>query len=199
MKVLIACECSGVVRDAFIARGHDAVSCDLEPSERPGPHIQGNVLPLLHDRWDMILAFPPCTDLSNVGARDWPQKQADGRQFGGMAFFMACYTANAPRIAVENPAGWMNTAWRKPDQIVNPFQFGHPVRKQTCLWLNNLPRLIPTDVVEPTGYHVSGQRREQRKYIPQDVAGNGVRSSRERARTFQGIADAMADQWGGPE
>ena len=121
MKILIACEYSGSVRDAFIARGHEAISCDLLPTEVPGPHYQGSVLDMLDDRWDMMIAFPPCTHLATSGARWFKEKREDGRQQQGIDFFMALATANIEKIAIENPIGIMSTQWRKPDQIIQPY------------------------------------------------------------------------------
>jgi len=181
MKVLVACEFSGVVRDAFIARGHDAISCDLRPSETPGPHIQGDVLPLLQEAWDLIVAFPPCQDLSRASGGSWAKKRASGAQQRSQEFFMAIANAPVERIAIENPPGIMTKAWRKPDQMINPCQFGDTWMKDTCLWLKGLPRLMPTFIVFPTsGYWVQA-----------------TRSPKNRARTFPGVARAMAYQWGG--
>lgn len=183
MKVLVACEFSGIVRDAFIARGHDAVSCDLLPSEKPGLHIRGDVLRFLDHNWDLMIAFPPCTHLAVSGARWFPEKRADGRQEEAIRFFMALVKSETPRIAIENPIGIMSNVYRKPDQIIQPWQFGHGETKATCLWLKNLPPLKPTNIVEgrvPRVHHESpGPEREKN-----------------RSRTYRGIADAMADQWG---
>jgi len=182
MRVLIACEYSGVVRDAFIARGHTAISCDLLPTEVPGRHYHGDVRNILHYPWDLIIAHPPCDHLAVSGARWFAEKRADGRQQEGVDFFMLFANSPAPRVAIENPIGIMSTLWRKPDQIIQPWQFGHGETKATCLWLKGLPKLQPTDIVEG---------REQRvwKMSP------GPNRWKERSRTFQGIADAMADQW----
>lgn len=186
MKVLVACEFSGRVRDAFIERGHDAVSCDLLPSETPGPHYQGHVEMLLFEpeQWDMMIAFPPCTYLSKAGARWWPGKQAE--QAEALDFVRLLMNAPIPYIAIENPVGRISTAIRKPDQIIEPYQFGDPWRKGTCLWLKNLPPLEPTRVVEPTGYWVGGDRVKHGEH----------RDPRRRSLTFTGIAEAMASQWG---
>jgi len=187
MSVLVACERSGRVRDALRRRGHRAVSCDIEPSDAPGPHIEADAREALAARpWDMVIAFPPCDHLSKAGARWWPEKQADGRQTEAVALFMALINAPAPRVAVENPAGYMCTHYRPPDQRIEPWQFGEPWKKQTCLWLRGLPALVPTNIVEPTGYWVGG---DARKY-------GAHRDPRKRSLTFQGIADAMAEQWG---
>lgn len=192
MKVLVACEFSGRIRDAFIKRGHDAWSCDLLPTEQPGPHIQGDVLDTLwtskDDEWGLMVAFPPCTHLCSSGARWFAAKRVDGRQQQGVDFFMALINAKINRIAVENPIGIMSTFYRKPDQIIQPWQFGHGETKATCLWLKNLPKLKPANIVA---------NREQR--IHKLSALNGQGSSRyrikDRSRTFQGIANAMATQW----
>jgi|WetSurMetagenome_2_1015567.scaffolds.fasta_scaffold63145_4 hypothetical protein len=152
MKILVACEFSGIVRDAFIARGHDAVSCDLLPSERPGPHIQGDVLAILGDGWDLMIAHPPCTHLASSGARHFPAKRADGRQQAGIDFFMAIVNAPIPKIAVENPVGIMSSVYRKPAQIIQPWQFGENASKKTCLWLKGLPLLQGTRIIPPKGW-----------------------------------------------
>ena len=167
MRVLIACEESQEVWKAFRARGHEAYSCDIQECSGGHPewHIQGDVLPLLNgvhvpfstqdgglhyleSEWDLIIAHPPCTDLAVSGARWFPEKQKDLRQQKAVVFFMQMALAQCPRVAVENPIGIMSTCYRKPDQIIQPWQFGHPIRKATCLWLTGLPRLIPTDIVE---------------------------------------------------
>ncbi len=183
-RVLVACEFSGIVRDAFIAAGHDAVSCDLLPSERPGPHIQGDVFDAIHHfgRIDLLLAFPPCTHLAVSGARWWPDKQKE--QAEALWFvWRLMQTPSADRIAIENPIGRISTAIRKPDQIINPWEYGHGEVKATCLWLDNLPKLVPTDIVEgrtPRVHHASP----------------GPDRWKERSRTLPGIAAAMAEQWG---
>lgn len=184
MKVLVACEFSGIVRDAFIARGHDACSCDLLPTERPGPHIQGSVfdVKIVNAGWDLMIAHPDCTFLTVSGARwmseEWRQE----------ALLMALHTVKAlwkfpvERIAIENPIGRLSSLWRGPDQYIQPWQFGHGERKATGLWLKNLPPLYPTNEVEG---------REQRvwKETP------SPERKKNRSRTYQGIAEAMASQW----
>lgn len=182
MKILIACEFSGVVRDAFIARGHDAMSCDLLPTERPGPHYMGDVFKIINDGWDMMIAFPPCTHLCSSGARHFAQKRADGRQQQGVDFFMAFTRTSIPKVAIENPVGIMSTIYRKPDQIIQPWMFGHGETKATCLWLHGLPALTPTNIVE-------GREPRIHRMAP------GPNRSNERSRTYLGIADAMATQW----
>jgi site-specific DNA-cytosine methylase len=193
MKILIACEYSGAVRDAFIAMGHEAVSCDLLPTEIPGPHHQGSVLDILGDRWDMMIAFPPCTHLATSGARWFKEKREDGRQQQGIDFFMALATANIEKIAIENPIGIMSTQWRKPDQIIQPYEHGHEATKTTCLWLKGLPLLTPTHVVGKGERHVTKSGRSLPSWynLPPSKDRWKVRS-----KTFQGIADAMANQWG---
>ena len=183
MKILIACEYSGTVRDAFIARGHDAMSCDLLPTDKPGPHYQGDVFDIIDDGWDMMIAHPPCTHLAVSGARYFAEKRADGRQQAAIDFFMRLTSADIPKIAVENPICIMSSIWRKPDQIIQPWQFGHGETKATCLWLKDLPLLVPTDIVEG---------REARIHnLPPSPDRWKLRS-----KTYDGIAKAMAEQWG---
>lgn len=188
MRVLVACEYSAIVRDAFRAKGHEAWSCDPSPTEGdPGWHLQVPIESgVLDENWDLMIAFPPCTDLATSGARWWPQKQADGSQQKSASFFLMLAESDIPLIAIENPTGWMNSNWRKPDQIIHPYQFGHPWMKRTCLWLKGLPPLIPTEIVEPSGYWVGGDSGKYGKN----------RDPKERSRTFKGIAQAMANQWG---
>jgi len=182
MKVLVACEYSGAVRDAFIARGHDAMSCDLLPTDAPGPHYQGDVRDLLDYPFDLMVAHPPCTHLSVSGARHFEAKRQDGRQQAAIAFFMLLAKADIPRIAIENPICIMSSVWRKPDQVIQPWQFGHGEIKATALWLKCLPRLQPTNIVEG---------REARIYrMPPSADRWKLRSA-----TYPGIAKAMADQW----
>lgn len=183
MKVLVACEYSGKVRDAFTARGHDAMSCDILPTEKPGAHYQGDVLDVLYQDWDLVIAFPPCTDLASSGARWFAQKKSDGRQAVSIDFFMKFANCGAPKIAIENPIGIMSNMWRKPDQIIQPWQFGHGETKATCLWLKGLPKLIPTNVVDG---------RENRIWRMSPSADR----AKKRSETYDGIASAMAEQWG---
>lgn len=204
MRVLIACEFSGVVRDAFASRGHDAFSVDILPSESVGGiHYRADLFDFLQGferRIDLIIAFPPCTHLSSSGAVYWPEKQKDGRQKEGFDFFMKISNLEVPKISIENPVGIVSTLWRKPDQIINPFQFGEPYRKKTCLWLKGLPLLVPTKIIEPLGSWCSGGqyggRRKDgtRKITPSQL--RTYRDAKNRSRTFKGIADAMAEQWG---
>jgi hypothetical protein len=194
MKVLVACEFSGIVREAFRAKGHDAFSCDLLPSEIPGNHIQDDVLKHLNEGWDLMIAHPPCTHLAVSGAAWFKEKQADGRQQESIGFFMKLVNAPIYKIAIENPVCIMSTQYRKPDQIINPFQFGHPEPKKTCLWLKNLPLLKPTKVVTPEW--IIG-KRDGKKYSR--IHYRTVKTPNrwmERSRTFKGIAEAMAEQWG---
>lgn len=182
MKVLVACEYSGTVRDAFRERGHDAWSCDLLPTDVPGPHYQGDVLEILALGWDLMIAHPPCTHLAVSGARHFAAKRADGRQQQAIDFFMALANAPIKRKAIENPVCIMSTHWRKPDQIIQPWMFGHGETKATCLWLENLPALNPTNIVEG---------REARIHrLPPTADRWKIRST-----TYRGIAAAMADQW----
>lgn len=186
MKILVACEESQAVTIELRRIGHEAYSCDIEPCSGGHPewHLQVDALELLKMKWDMILAFPPCTHLAVSGARYFEQKRKDGRQQAAIDFFMRFANSDCPRIAIENPVGIMSTVWKKPDQIIQPWQFGHGETKKTCLWLKGLPPLIPTEIVEG---------REQRiwKMPPsEDRAKN-------RAKTFPGIASAMAEQWAG--
>ena len=184
MNVLVACEFSGIVRDAFSALGHDAMSCDLLPVEQPGPHYQGSVLDLLGenvDFWDLMIAHPPCTHLAVSGARWFKTKQKE--QAEALEFVRQLLDAPIPRIAIENPISVISTRIRKPDQIIQPWQFGHGEVKATCLWLKNLPLLVPTNIVEG---------REPRVHH----ASPGPDRWKERSRTLPGIAKAMAEQWG---
>ncbi len=185
MRVLIACEFSGIVRDAFAARGHDAWSCDLLPSERWGKHIEKDIF-TPDGQWalaefDLMIAHPPCTHLAVSGARWFETKQAEQRK--AIWFFMALINAPVDKIAVENPISIMSTHYRKPDQIIQPWQFGHGETKATCLWLKGLPLLKPTQIVDG---------RTPRVHF----ASPGPNRWKERSRTMQGVADAMASQWG---
>lgn len=183
IRVLVACEYSGTVRDAFTRAGFFAMSCDLLPTESPGLHYQGDVTDILNQDWDLMIAHPPCTHLAVSGARHFAAKRADGRQQAAIDFFMLLANAPVPRIAVENPVCIMSSVWRKPDQVIQPWQFGHGETKATCLWLKGLPKLTPTDVVEG---------REARIHrMPPSADRWKLRST-----TYRGIADAMAQQWG---
>lgn len=183
MKVLVACEYSGRVRDAFRAMGHEAVSCDLLPTEVEGPHYQGDVKDIINDGWDLMVAHPPCTDLAVSGARHFAAKIADGRQAAALDFVRFLMEAPIPRICIENPISVISSKIRKPDQIIQPWQYGHGETKATCLWLTNLPPLTPTNIVD-------GREARIHKMPP------GPNRWKERSRTFEGIAAAMAEQWG---
>lgn len=189
MRVLAACEFSGIVRDAFIARGHRVWSCDLLPTERPIPldqsngngHWVGDVLKMIGDHeWDLMIAFPPCTHLAVSGARWFREKQAE--QAEAIRFFMALANAKVKQIAIENPVGIMSTHYRKPDQIVQPWMFGHGEVKATCLWLKNLPLLKPTNIVEGRKPRVHHEPPSPERW-------------KNRSRTYAGLAAAFADQW----
>lgn len=198
MKILIACEFSGVVREAFRKKGHDAWSCDLLPSEIYGKHYQGDIFDVICNGWDMMIAHPPCTHLSASGARHWKQKQEDGRQQEGIDFFMKLSRVDIKRKCIENPIGIMSKVYRKPDQYIQPFEYGHAETKRTCLWLTGVPLLKPTNIVEPK-YHLNTDGTEYRDSgnsrcsVTHFKTGSG--KGKERSITFQGWADAMADQW----
>jgi len=191
MKILIACEYSGRVRDAFIKQGHDAISCDLLPSETAGPHYQGDVRDLLTERFDMMIAHPPCTDLAVSGAAWFAKKRADGSQQKSIEFFMMLVNAKIPRICIENPIGIMSTVYRKPSQIIQPWMFGHPESKATCLWIKGMPLLRETNNVYDEMMQLPKNKRMRLHYLPPSKHRWKIRSE-----TFQGIADAMASQWG---
>ena len=195
MRLLVACEFSGVVRDAFIARGHDAVSCDLLPSDSPGPHYQGDVRDILGDGWDMMIAHPPCTHLAVSGARWFKGKQAE--QAEALAFVQMLMDADIPRIALENPVSIISSRIRKPDQIIQPWMFGDDASKATCLWLVGLPPLTPSGpIVEPR--IVNGKPRwGNQTGSGQNRLGPSTDRWKLRSATYQGIAQAMAEQWGG--
>lgn len=182
-KILVACEYSGIVRDAFVAADHDATSCDLLPTERVGKHYQGDVFDIINDGWDLMIAHPPCTHLAVSGARHFAEKRADGRQQAALDFVQRLLDADIPRIALENPISIISSKIRKPDQIIQPWMFGHGETKATCLWLKNLPLLVPTDVVR-------GREARVHRMPP------GPDRWKDRSRTFQGIAAAFAAQWG---
>lgn len=221
MNVLVACEESQEVCKAFRARGHRAFSCDIQECSAGHPewHILGDCIPILNGNvdfttqdgklhhisghWDLIIAHPPCTDLAVSGARHFAKKREDGRQQKSIDFFMVFTNVNCDRVAIENPISIMSTVWRKPDQIIQPFQYGHPVRKSTCLWLKGLDKLSPTNIVDFEKIHSAGRsggysgnswycKDENGKIIPW----NDPRTARIRSKTFSGIADAMAEQWG---
>jgi len=184
MKILVACEESQAVTIAFRNKGHEAYSCDIQDcSGHPEWHLKGDVLNYLYQQWDMIIAFPPCTDLCVSGARWFKEKHASGQQQKSIDFFLKFVNLSCYRIAIENPIGIMSRLYRKPDQIIQPWQFGHGETKSTCLWLKGLPLLKPTDIVD-------GRESRIHKMAP------GPERSVLRSKTFPGIANAMADQWG---
>lgn len=181
MRVLVACEYSGTVRDAFIAKGHYAISCDLLPSDVPGPHHQGDVLKILNQGWDLMIAHPPCTHLAVSGSRWFKFKQKE--QVEALEFVQKLLDAPIDKIALENPISVISSKIKKPDQIIQPWQFGHGETKATCLWLKNLPKLIPTNIVP-------GREARVHKMPPSKDRW------KLRSKTYKGIADAMAEQWG---
>lgn len=181
MRVLVACEYSGTVRDAFIAKGHDAMSCDLLPTDKPGPHYHGDVFDVINDGWDLMIAHPPCTHLAVSGARWFKDKVTE--QAEALYFVQRLMNADIDRICIENPVSIISSRIRKPDQTIQPWQFGHGETKRTCLWLKGLPKLVPTDIV--------GGRDQRIWKLPPSPDRWKIRST-----TFQGIADAMANQWG---
>lgn len=185
MKVLIGCEESGVVRDAFIAAGHDAMSCDLLPTRSPGPHYCGDIFDVIDYPWDMAILHPPCTHTSVSGAKHFATKRMDGRQQTAVAFFLALWrrSEHIPRVAIEQPVSIISSLFRKPDQIIQPWQFGHGETKATCLWLRGLPPLAPTCIVD-------GREPRIHRMPP------GPNRARDRSTTYAGIASAMATQWG---
>ena len=195
-RVLVACEFSGIVRDAFIAAGHEAMSCDLVPTEQAGPHYQGDVRDILEDGWDLMVAHPPCTYLSRAGARWWSQPGRAEKAEAAASFIQELWAAPIPRVAIENPIGMLNRLWRYPDQTIEPYEFGEPYRKRTCLWLRGLPILLATGhVANPTYWIDSYPGRRTAGFDYRSTRGK-ARSSKDRSRTFPGIAAAMAEQWG---
>lgn len=202
MKILIACEFSGTVRDAFAKRGHDAWSCDLEPTDLPGQHYQGSVLDILNDGWDMMIAHPPCTYLTVTGNKwfkdeykdRFPTRQQDRKD--AIEFFMALANANINKIAIENPIGIMSSTWRKPNQIIQPWHYGHEATKSTCLWLKNLPLLQPTNIVSKGEFVTFKSGKRMTKWYAEAASLSPKERAKVRNKTFQGIADAMAEQWG---
>ena len=191
MKVLVACEYSGTVRDAFIAAGHDAMSCDLLPTDAPGPHWCGDVREVLSMGWDLMIAHPPCTHLAVSGAKWFHRKQQE--QAGALEFVRLLLDAPIPRIALENPVSIISSRIRKPDQIIQPYEHGHEATKTTCLWLKGLPHLNPSHIVDKGARHVtkSGRSLPQWYNLPPIADRWKIRSA-----TFPGIARAMAQQWG---
>jgi hypothetical protein len=196
VRVLVACEFSGIVRDAFTEQGHEAWSMDLVPTERPGLHLEGEVQALLDVEWDLLVAHPPCTYLASSGER-WlkgnPARQA--LRVEARAFVLQLWHSRAKRVAIENPIGHLSTSWQRPTQIVQPFWFGHPEWKSTCLWLRNLPKLVPTLIVEPDCTSGGGKKPGRVSSRIHRLPPSPTRQ-RERSRTFKGLAEAMALQWG---
>ena len=193
MKVLVACEYSGTVREAFAKRGHDAWSCDLLPTDIPSDkHIQDDCLKVIaSQKWDLIIGHPPCTYLTVSNSKNWAKLQANGKQQAAIDFVLAIWDADCPRICIENPVGALSTRSRmgKPSQYVQPFMFNHPEQKKTGLWLKGLPNLIPTNIIDVSGLPKKDVQRLH--YLPPSKDRWKLRS-----KTYQGIADAMADQWG---
>lgn len=183
MRVLIGCEFSGTVRDAFNELGHDAMSCDLLPTDKPGNHYQGDVMDIINDDWDLAIFHPPCTHLAVSGARHFEAKKASGVQDEALDFVRMLLDADIPRIALENPVSIISTRIRKPDQVIQPWQFGHGETKKTCLWLKNLPLLVPTDIVD-------GRDDRIHKMPPSSDRW------KKRSVTYTGIGKAMSEQWG---
>lgn len=198
MRVLVACEYSGTVRDAFIKRGHDAMSCDLLPTESPGPHYQGDIMDFVESvqmthgmGFDLMIAHPPCTDLAVSGAAWFKEKIADGRQQRALDFVRRLMDLPIPKICIENPISVISSKIRKPDQIIQPWMFGHMEQKATCLWLKCLPKLMPTSDVKAEMMKLPRNQRERLHYLPP-----GPDRWKLRSKTYQGIADGMAEQWG---
>jgi hypothetical protein len=201
MRVLVACEFSGIVRDAFANRGHDAWSCDLEPSERPGNHLQCDVQGILEDGWDLMIAHPPCTYLASSGLH-WNKRRPERAKLTHEAMLfvfnllgVGFIAHGIPRVALENPIGCISSNYRKPDQIIQPWQFGHDASKATCLWLTGLPPLRPTKVLPGDKRTI----RSNQTPSGQNKLGPSPTRAKDRSRTYQGVADAMADQWGSLE
>ncbi len=195
MKVLVACEYSGTVRDAFIAKGHESMSCDLLPTDVPGPHYQGDVFDIINKGWDLMIAHPPCTYLTNRGV-SWLYKQEDRWKhlIDGAVFFRKLHESNIPRIAIENPIMHKyakQIVGEEQSQVIQPWMFGHMEQKATCLWLKNLPLLVPTNDVKEEMMNLPKNQRERLHYLPPSKDRWKLRS-----KTFEGIAGAMAGQWG---
>jgi len=203
MRVLIACEYSGAVRDEFIKLGHDAMSCDLLPTDAPGPHYQGDVFDIINDGWDMMIAFPPCTHLALSGAAWFEQKIKDGRQEEGLQFVRDLMNANIPKIAIENPIGIISSRIKKYDQIIQPYYFGDPFQKSTCLWLKGLQPLKRTNVVNCGEFKEwidkkTNKKKRQPLWFFEALSQGDLRW-KIRSQTFPGIAKAMAEQWSQPQ
>lgn len=205
MKILVACEESQAVTIELRKLGHEAYSCDIIPCSGGHPewHLQQDVTPLLCEKWDMIIAFPPCTHLAVSGARHFAQKRKDGRQQQGIDFFMMFANADCPRVAIENPVGIMSSVWRKPDQIIQPWMFGDNYSKSTCLWLKGLPQLVQTVTEQPELEWKewvdkrTGRKKRQPKWCFDAINLPPEERAKVRSKTFPGIARAMAEQWAG--
>lgn len=194
MKILIGCEHSGAVRDAFIAQGHEAMSCDLLPTDAPGPHYQGDVFDVIDYPWDIAIFHPTCTHLAVSGAHRFSEKKMDGRQQTAMAFVMRLVrrSEHISSVAIENPVSVISSLYRKPDQTIQPWQYGHPESKATCLWLKNLPLLVPTNILtKPESGYWDNQTPSGQNKLPPSSDRWKIRS-----KTYEGIANAMASQWG---
>ena len=195
MKVLVACEYSGIVRDAFTSKGHDAWSCDILPTESPGNHFQGDVLKHLDKGWDLMIAHPPCTHLAVSGARWFTEgKKPWSLQIEALDFVRKLLDAPIDKIALENPVSVISTKIKKPNQIIQPFEYGHDVTKKTCLWLKNLPNLKPTKIVKPDIVLVNGKKMSRMHYESFKLPSK--ERSKVRSKFYTGIAKAMANQWG---
>lgn len=197
MKVLLACEESQAVTREFRALGHEAYSCDILPTSGNNPewHIQDDVTKILNDEWDLIIAFPPCTHLASSGAAWFEAKRKDGRQQEGIDFFNLFTNLDCPKVAIENPVGIMSTKYRKPDQIIQPYQFGDEYRKSTCLWLKGLPKLKPTNLVSMGEQITYKSGTTMPKWYAEAWKLSPAERSKVRSKTFPGIAQAMASQW----
>ena len=197
MRVLVACEFSGIVRDAFKGKGHDAWSCDILASESKGNHIKGDVLKRLDEGWDLMIAHPPCTHLAVSGARWFKYKQKE--QLEALDFVKKLLDAPINKIALENPVSIISSKIRKPDQIIQPYQFGHEAQKTTCLWLKNLPKLKSTKVVGKGQFTIFKSGKKHPKWYADALKLSKHDRMKKRSETFKGIAEAMADQWGSYE
>ena len=207
MRVVVGCECSGTVRDAFLTLGHDAISCDLKPSRNGGPHYQGSIFDIDYSQVDLAIIHPPCTFIcvtANKWLKDQPPRKSGAlvgaarRQAQAQAvdFFYACWDLPVKKICIENPVGIMSSLWRKPDQIIQPWQFGHVEPKKTCLWLRGLPNLKPTQIMHPEYHLTKSGKRLPKWYAYADKSKGQAHRSEIRSNSFPGIAEAMAAQWG---
>ena len=204
MRILIACEYSGIVRDAFIAKGHDAISCDLLPTERPGPHYQGDVFDIIDDGFDMMIAHPPCNYLTYAGTRSWNEPGRIKKRLDALEFFRALWESPIDKICIENPKGCASPTIAKYTQIIQPWYWGDPYFKTTCLWLKNLPPLVHMPHDTFFEMRTSSGRPQPIYYSPktgkpvhwEEAMGGGKNRAKNRAKFWPGIANAMADQWG---